>query len=59
MVMTQGRGDVLKQIADMVDAGRLQTVPCHAYPLAQAHQVHESGEARTLTGRTVLRVTND
>jgi NADPH:quinone reductase-like Zn-dependent oxidoreductase len=58
MVMTLGRGDVLKQIAGMVDAGRLQTVPCHEYPLTEAQRVHESGEARTLAGRTVLRVSH-
>jgi NADPH:quinone reductase-like Zn-dependent oxidoreductase len=59
MVMTQGRGEVLKEIADMVDAGRLQTVPCHEFPLVEARQVHERGEARTLAGRTVLRVSHD
>lgn len=59
MVMTLGRGAVLKTIADMLDAGQLQTLPCHAYPLAEARQVHESGEARRLVGRTVLRVSHD
>jgi NADPH:quinone reductase-like Zn-dependent oxidoreductase len=59
MVSTQGRGEVLKQIADMVDAGRLQTVPCHTFPLVDARSVHERGEARTLAGRTVLVVSND
>jgi NADPH:quinone reductase-like Zn-dependent oxidoreductase len=59
MVMTNGRGDVLKQIADMVDAGRLQTVPCHEFPLADVRAVHESGESGRLQGRTVLRVSHD
>ncbi len=59
MVMTNGRGQVLQQIADMVDAGRLQTVPCHEFPLADARAVHENGEARRLQGRTVLRVAKD
>ena len=56
MVMTQGRGEVLKEIADMVDAGRLQTVPCHEYALTEARRVHELGEVRALAGRTVLRI---
>jgi NADPH:quinone reductase-like Zn-dependent oxidoreductase len=59
MVMTQGRGEVLKQIADMVDAGRLQTVPCHEYPLAEVRAVHERGEARSLAGRSVLLLPHD
>ena len=56
MVSTAGRGEVLKQIADMVDAGRLQTLPCHEFPFSEVRSVHERGEARTLAGRTVLRV---
>ena len=56
MVSTAGRGEVLQAIADMVDAGRLQTLPCHEFPLAEVRAVHERGEARTLAGRTVLRV---
>jgi NADPH:quinone reductase-like Zn-dependent oxidoreductase len=56
MVSTQGRGEVLAKIAAMVDAGRLQTVPFNEFPLADARRVHESGEARALVGRTVLRV---
>jgi NADPH:quinone reductase-like Zn-dependent oxidoreductase len=56
MVMTTGRGEVLKEIAAMVDAGRLQTVPCHAYPLTEAQQVHARGESGKLVGRTVLQV---
>ena len=59
MVSTQGRGEVLKEIASMVDAGRLQTVPCHEFPLAEARNVHARGEARTLQGRTVLRISRD
>jgi NADPH:quinone reductase-like Zn-dependent oxidoreductase len=59
MVMTQGRGAILKEIAGMVDAGRLQTVPCHEYPLSEVRSVHERGEARALQGRTVLRVSRD
>jgi len=56
MVSTAGRGEVLKQIADMVDAGRLQTLPCHEFPFSEVRSVHERGEASTLAGRTVLRV---
>ena len=56
MVSTLGRGEVLQQIADRVDAGRLQTLSCHEFPLAEVRAVHERGEARTLAGRTVLRV---
>ena len=56
MVMTIGRGEVLKEIAAMVDAGRLQTVPCHVHPMSEVQQVHSLGEAGKLAGRTVLRV---
>jgi NADPH:quinone reductase-like Zn-dependent oxidoreductase len=59
MVMTTGRGEVLSVIAAMVDAGRLQTAPCQAYPLSEAQQVHAQGEAGKLKGRTVLRVSGN
>ncbi len=55
-VMTQPRGDVLKEIAARVDSGQLLPLACHSYPLSDAAWVHESGEAGRLAGRTALRV---
>jgi NADPH:quinone reductase-like Zn-dependent oxidoreductase len=51
---SQERALALGVRAAMVDAGRLQAVPCHSYPLAEAQQVHVRGEAGNLSGRTVL-----
>jgi NADPH:quinone reductase-like Zn-dependent oxidoreductase len=56
-ILTQPRGDVLKEITALVDAGQLQPLACQAFPLADAARVHENGEARRLAGRTVLTVT--
>ncbi len=56
-VMTQPRGEVLKEIAGLVDSGQLLPLACHTYPLSDAAGIHESGEAGSLVGRTALRVT--
>lgn len=55
-ILTQPRGEVLKEITALIDAGQLQPLACHAFPLADVVKVHESGEARRLVGRTVLTV---
>ena len=55
-VMTQPRGEVLKEIATLIDAGQLLPLACHSYPLSDAARVHESGEAASLVGRTALHV---
>ena len=55
-ILTEPRGEVLKEIATLIDAGKLKPLACQAFPLADAAKVHESGEARRLVGRTVLTV---
>ena len=57
-VQTQGRAEVLRELAAMVDAGRLMGVACHAYPLAEAALVHARGESGGLVGRTVFQLTH-
>jgi NADPH:quinone reductase-like Zn-dependent oxidoreductase len=58
-VMTQPRGEVLKEIAALIDAGQLLPLGCHSYPLGDVARVHESGEAGSLAGRTALHVGPD
>jgi NADPH:quinone reductase-like Zn-dependent oxidoreductase len=58
-VMTQARGEVLKEIAALVDAGQLFPLACQTYPLSDAAHAHESGEAASLVGRTALHVGHD
>jgi NADPH:quinone reductase-like Zn-dependent oxidoreductase len=55
-VMTQPSGEVLKEIAMLIDAGQLQPSPCHSFSLSEAASVHERGEAAGLKGRTALHI---
>ena len=55
-VMTKPSGEVLKEIAMLIDAGQLQPSPCHSFPLSEAASVHERGEATGLKGRTALHI---
>lgn len=55
-VMTMPRGEVLREIAALVDAGELIPSDRHSFPLHDASAVHALGEAANLQGRTALLV---
>ena len=56
MIRTPPRGEVLAQIAELVDAGQLRVAVSHEFALADAAKVHALGERGELHGKIVLHV---
>lgn len=56
MIFTPPRGDVLAQIAALVDAGELRVAVSHEFALADAARAHRLGESGEARGKIVLHV---
>ena len=50
------RGDILAQLAGLLDEGRVRAVVAQVYPLAQAADAHRALEGRGTQGKLVLEV---
>ncbi|MFJ4644906.1 NADP-dependent oxidoreductase [Streptomyces bobili] len=53
-VTAEPSGQLLKQITDRVEAGRLRVMVQRTYPLAEAVEAHRAIEAKRTTGKIVL-----
>jgi NADPH:quinone reductase-like Zn-dependent oxidoreductase len=53
-VTAEPSGQLLKQITDRIEAGRLRVMVQRTYPLAEAVEAHRAIEAKRTTGKIVL-----
>ncbi|MFI0090670.1 NADP-dependent oxidoreductase [Streptomyces bobili] len=53
-VTAEPSGQLLKQITDRIEAGRLRVMVQRTYPLAEAVEAHRTIEAKRTTGKIVL-----
>lgn len=53
-VTAEPSGEVLEQITERIEAGRLRVAVQHTYPLAEAAAAHQAIESKRTTGKIVL-----
>ncbi|WP_328872506.1 NADP-dependent oxidoreductase [Streptomyces sp. NBC_00287] len=53
-VTAEPSGELLEQITERIEAGRLRVTVQHTYPLAEAAESHRTIEAKRTTGKIVL-----
>ncbi|WP_158795554.1 NADP-dependent oxidoreductase [Pedobacter sp. L105] len=57
--MAESRPENLKQLADLIDEGKLRPVIAEVLPLEQAKEAHKKSEKGHTKGKIVLQVVND
>lgn len=53
-VTAEPSGELLEQVTERIEAGRLRIMVQHTYPLAEAAEAHRAIEAKRTTGKIVL-----
>jgi NADPH:quinone reductase-like Zn-dependent oxidoreductase len=52
----QARGEWLQEIAELIDAGRVQVLISRTYPLAQVAEAHRESQTHRVRGKLVLEI---
>lgn len=56
MVMVQSKAAILREIANLIDAGKIQTVVEKVFPITEASSAHELSQQGHARGKIVLQV---